>query len=80
MSHTMNAPASRTKNEPVIFAALRERGPLSIDELVAQTGLSVGQIRYALAPALREARILRAGGQGHQGTTYSLAEQASDGG
>lgn len=80
MSHTTNAPASRTKNEPVIFAALRERGPLSIDELVAQTGLSVGQIRYALAPALREARILRAGGQGHQGTTYSLAEQASDGG
>ncbi len=60
-------------NEPQILNALAEHGQLTLKELSRVTGLSEGQVRYALKTAITSRRVQMFGHQGKQGTTYHLA-------
>ncbi|HON73982.1 MAG TPA: ATP-binding protein [Dermatophilaceae bacterium] len=61
--------ASVTRHGPAIWAALA-RGPLSARSLTTTTGLSVHQIRNALAALDKHGWLTVHGGWGHRGTTY----------
>lgn len=67
------ASSAPTVNEPVVLSALvRNPGPHTIHELAAATGLTLGQLRYALAKPLREGIVVMEGGQGLKSTRYSV--------
>lgn len=64
------------RNVPIIYRVLQgaqsgdpERG---IADLVSATGLSLGQVRYALGPLLEKNLITMHGGQGLKSTTYQV--------
>lgn len=67
-------PKNQTRNEALIISALRRETSLTMQALQEETGLSNGQVRYALRQPLESGVILRRGGQGHKGTVYQLAE------
>lgn len=72
---TRRAPqsSSPTRNEYRTLAALAAAtGPLTIHELVAATGMTIGQIRYALARPLVEGIVVMDGRQGLKSTRYKL--------
>lgn len=54
------------------FALAAATGPLTIHELVAATGMTIGQIRYALARPLVECIVVMDGRQGLKSTRYRL--------
>ena len=59
------------RNVPRILAALPFTSPaLSVHELVAQTGLSVNQVRYGLNSLVEAGYVAMDGGRGTQATTY----------
>lgn len=71
---TPRKPQNRSRNEGLIFSALRKKTSLTMQALQETTGLSNGQVRYALKRPLETGAILRLGGQGHKGTVYQLSD------
>lgn len=63
------------KNVPRVYAVLLaevETGHVTLRQIIEATGLSDGQVRYALEPMLRDGIVVMNGGQGSRATTYSL--------
>lgn len=58
-----------SKNGAALLEALSR--PRSLNELIATTGLSEGQVRYALARLLTSGAVIMHGSQGVRNTTYS---------
>lgn len=62
------------RNVPVVYRVLKEApsgsGKMAISALREETGLSIGQVRYALQPLLEEGLIRMEGGQGSRHTSY----------
>ena len=46
--------------------------------LQEKTGLSNGQVRYALKQPLESGTILQLGGRGHKGTVYQLSDSTNE--
>lgn len=66
------------KNVPLIYQALSATGNgLTVNLLTANTGLSTGQVRYGLAPLLREGIVTMEGGQGDRATVYRIVQSVS---
>ncbi|WP_420176093.1 ATP-binding protein [Luteococcus sp. OSA5] len=62
-----------TRNEPLVLRMLRTSpNPLTIHELVDGTGLTIGQVRYALSQPLRDGLVVMDGQQGSRSTRYRL--------
>lgn len=62
------------KNVPRVYAVLLaevETGHVTLRQIIEATGLSEGQVRYALEPMLRDGIVVMNGGQGSRATTYS---------
>lgn len=59
------------RNGPAILAALGEAQPLG--DLIRITGLSEGQVRYALTQLIASGDVVMQGSQGMRDTTYRLA-------
>ena len=59
---------SSTKNGAVVLGALSE--PRTFDELCELTGLSTGQVRYALRVLMAGGAVVMDGAQGDRGTQY----------
>ena len=53
--------------------ALRQESDLTMQALQEKTGLTNGQVRYALRKPLESGEVVRVGGQGHKGTVYRLS-------
>lgn len=66
-------PMPRTRNEGIIMMALRQESDLTMQALQEKTGLTNGQVRYALRKPLESGEVVRVGGQGHKGTVYRLS-------
>lgn len=60
-----------SRNEPPILRALLD-GPLTMQELIAATGLKAPQIRWVIASPTSTGLIVMDGGQGQRGTTYQI--------
>ena len=71
-------PQSRSRNETLIFSALLKESLLTMQGLQDATGLSNGQVRYALKRPLKTGTIQRLGGQGHKGTVYQLSDSTHE--
>lgn len=63
----------RGSNARAVFTAL-SNGPATLQKVVQATGLRSHQVRYVLNQAMRDTLVLRSGGQGVHGTTYSLTD------
>lgn len=63
-------------NQARIVIHMDTNGPQSVAGLVAATGLSDNQVRYALARLMDMGRVRREGGQGIRGTLYHLVEDS----
>ncbi|KAA8721711.1 hypothetical protein F4V58_10760 [Corynebacterium phocae] len=59
------------KNVPAVAAVVQSAGRATIKELTRRTGLSVGQVRYALTPLLEHSLVAMEGGQGTKVTSYA---------
>ncbi len=57
-----------------ITAALRD-GALDRDEIIARTGLTRSQVRYALEKLVKKGNVVMGGGWGDRNTSYTLAEE-----
>lgn len=65
---------SPTRNEPLVLSTLgNSTAPLTIHELVSGTGLTMGQVRYALDQPLRDGLVVMDGQQGSRSTRYRLS-------
>lgn len=64
--------AGPTKNEPLIINLLRTHGELTAQQIAKISGLTLGQLYYALAHAREGGRIIMEGSQGKRSTTYRL--------
>lgn len=62
----------KTKNEDGVLAALSLTEASTIHELIDRSQLSEGQVRYALAPLLKEGLVVMIGRRGDRNTTYQL--------
>lgn len=62
----------QTKNESAVLAALVSAQASTIHELIDRTGLTAGQVRYALTPLLRAKYVVMNGRRGDKNTTYEL--------
>lgn len=66
------------KNVPRIYQALSATGSgITVNVLAANTGLSTGQVRYGLAPLLREGIVTMEGGQGDRATVYRIVQSVN---
>lgn len=65
-----------TRNGDAVLAALAEPRPLA--EIVAATGLTEGQVRYALSRLLASGEVVMHGAQGVRRTAYARAAQSPD--
>lgn len=63
----------RTRNGPVILAALHDNGELTVNELVSETSLTDGQVRYALAVLVESGQVVMKGQQGSHSTAYAIS-------
>ncbi|RAV31907.1 AAA family ATPase [Corynebacterium heidelbergense] len=62
-----------TRHEPRLIEAFAQAGhPLDIHELCSRTGLTIGQVRYALSRPIDEGLIIMEGRQGARNTHYRL--------
>ncbi len=59
-----------TRNGEAVMTALKEQAR-TLGELIASTGLSEGQVRYALAQLIESQAVVMLGAQGVRGTTYA---------
>lgn len=66
-----------TKNEPAVIDVLADRGAASIRELQSATGLTMSQVRYALARPLEAGLVEMDGSQGRQNTVYRLKKSVT---
>lgn len=66
--HTSNP----TRNEERVLAALVTGREMTIHELTERTGLTIGQVRYALDLPLKEGVVVMAGRQGVKSTHYRI--------
>lgn len=65
--------SSPTRNEHTILAALASAdGPLTVHEVVDATGMTIGQVRYALNQPLEDGIVVMEGKQGVKSTRYRL--------
>lgn len=71
-------PHSRSRNEDRVFSALRQEKSLTMQALQEKTGLSNGQVRYALRQPLESGTVLQLGGRGHKGTVYQLSDKTTE--
>lgn len=71
-------PQSRSRNEDRVISALRQEKSLTMQALQEKTGLSNGQVRYALKQPLESGTVLQLGGRGHKGTVYQLSDSANE--
>lgn len=67
--------AKITKNAPTIARALELKPEQNFDELLRTTGLSQGQLRFALDKLQGAGLVVREGGWGVHGTTYHWSVQ-----
>lgn len=67
--------AKITKNAPTIAHALELKPEQSFEELLRTTGLSQGQLRFALDKLQAVGLVVREGGWGVHGTTYHWSAQ-----
>ncbi|CAB0572450.1 RNA-binding domain-containing protein [Corynebacterium diphtheriae] len=67
--------AKITKNAPTIARALELKSQQSFEELLRTTGLSQGQLRFALDKLQAVGLVVREGGWGVHGTTYHWSAQ-----
>ncbi len=67
--------AKITKNAPTIAHALELKSQQSFEELLRTTGLSQGQLRFALDKLQAVGLVVREGGWGVHGTTYHWSVQ-----
>lgn len=67
--------AKITKNAPTIAHALELKPQQSFEELLRTTGLSQGQLRFALDKLQAVGLVVREGGWGVHGTTYHWSVQ-----
>ncbi|AEX47447.1 putative DNA-binding protein [Corynebacterium diphtheriae INCA 402] len=67
--------AKITKNAPTIAHALELKPEQSFEELLRTTGLSQGQLRFALDKLQAVGLVVREGGWGVHGTTYHWSVQ-----
>lgn len=63
---------SDTKNGPLVLQALAD-GPLKKADIVARTGLTSGQVGYALKPLIEADRVVMLGRWGDRNTRYRQA-------
>lgn len=61
------------KNVPAVFEAVVNIGQPQLKDICDVTGLSAGQVRYALVPLLERGLVLMHGGQGKATTTYTAS-------
>ena len=66
--HTSNP----TRNEERVLTALVTGRGMTIHELTERTGLTIGQVRYALDLPLKEGVVVMAGRQGVKSTHYRI--------
>lgn len=77
LSATAAPPSPVTGNTHIVWVALGD-SPVTLEELIARTGLTESQTRYALKK-LRNASLARLdGGQGRRDTTYSRLRSPED--
>lgn len=67
--------AKITKNAPTVARALELKSQQSFEELLRTTGLSQGQLRFALDKQQAVGLVVREGGWGVHGTTYHWSVQ-----
>ncbi|CAB1047893.1 transcriptional regulator [Corynebacterium diphtheriae] len=67
--------AKITKNAPTVARALELKPQQSFEELLRTTGLSQGQLRFALDKLQAVGLVVREGGWGVHGTTYHWSAQ-----
>ncbi|CAB0744097.1 transcriptional regulator [Corynebacterium diphtheriae] len=67
--------AKITKNAPTVARALELKSQQSFEELLRTTGLSQGQLRFALDKLQAVGLVVREGGWGVHGTTYHWSAQ-----
>ncbi|CAB1026440.1 DNA-binding protein [Corynebacterium diphtheriae] len=67
--------AKITKNAPTIARALELKSQQSFEELLRTTGLSQGQLRFALDKLQAVGLVVREGGWGVHRTTYHWSVQ-----
>lgn len=58
------------KNAPAVFGAISTTQERTIKEIIAITGLTASQVRYALESLMKEGYVMMNGGQGQRSTTY----------
>lgn len=63
-------------NESAVLALVGSGSEVSFRQLVERTGLTGGQVRYAVNKLLASGQLIRVGGQGVRTTTYRLASDA----
>ncbi|MEW6891926.1 helix-turn-helix domain-containing protein, partial [Trueperella pyogenes] len=66
--------ATTTKNAKPILDALAVGRPLSFQQIVKETDLTSGQVRYALGKLTEGGVVTQHGGWGNRNTTYSASE------
>ena len=70
----MPASSRPTRHESHVLRLLVESGAMPIRELARTAGLSVSQIRYALARPIAEGLVVMEGRQGQRDTRYRVVE------
>lgn len=61
-----------TKNEPLVLRVLDAEGVASFQTMLSASGLTQGQLRYALARSLETGVVEMVGAQGRKDTVYRL--------
>lgn len=59
------------KNVPLVISAIRRIGEAQLRDIIDATGLSAGQVRYALTPLIDGGHVQMSGGRGVPTTTYT---------
>lgn len=60
------------KNVPAVYDAVVASPQVTVKDIIDRTGLTINQVRYALAPLLERGYVLMNGQQGARSTTYSV--------
>ena len=62
-----------TRHEALVLSNLRDHGPCALRDLAVDSGLNLGQLRYALVRPMEEGLVVMDSGQGARTTGYRLA-------
>lgn len=66
-----------TRHEARVLRALGDHTAMSLRDIMAATGLTAGQVRYALALPVEEGLVVMEGGQGSRRTAYRRSPSPS---